>query len=75
MLNKKQKESLAKLLYDVIKLVVGGVGISGIMQKDVSLCRIILEVFGAVVVCSALLGLAIKLEKDNQNTRGRGRGS
>lgn len=75
MLNSKQKDSLAKLLYDVIKLVVGGVGISGIMQKDVTFCRIVLEVFGAVLVCSALLGLAIQLEKDKKNTRGRGRGS
>lgn len=71
MFNEKQRESLAKLSYDLIKLVVGGVGISGLMHKDFSLLRIGLEAMGTTVAVTFLLRCAYRLEKD-LDEKGRG---
>ncbi|MDD3293962.1 MAG: hypothetical protein PHG20_04670 [Geobacteraceae bacterium] len=64
MFNKKQKESLAKLCYDVIKLIAGGMAVAGIMQQEIPVDKISL----ALVLCSIILGIALVLEdKDDED--------
>ncbi len=69
--NEKQRENLVKLCYDIIKLVVGGIAVAGIMQKDPPGFKILF----AFAACVALLVAASLLEKDNtlaEKKRGRG---
>ena len=65
MFNKKQKDSLAKLCYDVIKLIVGGMAIAGIMQKEIPADKIRL----ALVLCAIFLGVALMLEDEKEGER------
>jgi uncharacterized membrane protein YraQ (UPF0718 family) len=68
MFNKKQKDSLAKLSYDVIKLIVGGMAVAGIMQKEIPADKIRL----ALVLCAIILGIALVLEdEDDANQKPR----
>lgn len=61
MFNKKQKDSLAKLCFDVVKLIVGGMAIAGIMQKEIPADKIRL----ALVLFTIILGMALVLEEED----------
>ena len=69
MFNKKQKESLAKLCYDVIKLIVGGMAIIGVMQKEIPADKIRL----ALVLCAIILGMALVLEDEDDEDKNPGK--
>jgi len=58
--NKRQRVSLAKLCYDVIKLVCGGIAVAGIMQKEVPFDKIWL----ALMFSGVFLWAALALEDD-----------
>jgi len=62
MFNKKQKDSLAKLCYDLIKLIVGGMAIVGVMQKEIPDEKIRL----AFVLCVVFLAGALIFEDEKE---------
>lgn len=69
MFNKKQKDSLAKLCYDLIKLIVGGMAIVGVMQKEIPDDKIRL----AFVLCAVFLAGALILEDEKKEDRNPGK--